>query len=263
MDNIERLEKVIQESLVLKDGVPLPSIIEISPIDSCNRACTFCPRSNSEIAPNNPNEMSFELIKKLYGQLGALNYKGLVVFSGFSEPFMYKDLQLAVGLLSEVCKVDVVTNGDYLSKAKVEVLMKLGINMLLISVYEKKRLSIIETMTKDYMDRVMIRPRFDGFKLTNRGGTLNTAQISNPCYYPAYSMMIDWNGDVLLCPQDWNRKVKFGNINTESLFDIWKSDHMTRFRKKLFEARKDSPCNKCDANGIVHGEEHRKLWVES
>ena len=27
------------------------------------------------------------------------------------------------------------------------------------------------------------------------------------CYYTHYSMMIDWNGDVYLCTQDWQRKV--------------------------------------------------------
>ena len=51
-----------------------------------------------------------------------------------------------------------------------------------------------------------------GLKLTNRGGTIDLGKAHKtdhkPCYYPAYMMMIDWNGDVFLCTQDWNRRVR-------------------------------------------------------
>ena len=30
-------------------------------------------------------------------------------------------------------------------------------------------------------------------------------------------MTIDWNGDILVCMQDWNKKIKFGNIQANSL----------------------------------------------
>ena len=35
-----------------------------------------------------------------------------------------------------------------------------------------------------------------------------------------YEKLIDWNGDVFLCPQDWQRRVTMGNIMQENIFKI-------------------------------------------
>ena len=43
------------------------------------------------------------------------------------------------------------------------------------------------------------------------------------CFYTHYAMMIDWNGDALICCQDmYNRTVKFGNVAEKPIFDIWR-----------------------------------------
>ena len=77
-----------------------------------------------------------------------------------------------------------------------------------------------------------------GLKLTNRGGTIDfgadRAHCDTVCYYPAYMMMIDWNGDVFLCTQDWNRRIKSGNLNYESLLKVWAN--LKRFRNNFMRA---------------------------
>ena len=30
--------------------------------------------------------------------------------------------------------------------------------------------------------------------------------------------MIDWNGNVYLCPQDWDRRLPVGNVSQENFF---------------------------------------------
>ena len=51
------------------------------------------------------------------------------------------------------------------------------------------------------------------------------------CFYTHYAMMIDWNGDALLCCQDmYNRTVKFGNVQTKPLIDIWTDGKIMKFR---------------------------------
>ena len=58
------------------------------------------------------------------------------------------------------------------------------------------------------------------------------------CFYPTYQMLIDWNGNVYLCPQDWQRKVSMGNIMQETIFDqIWTGKTITDLQKK-FNVRK-------------------------
>ena len=75
-------------------------------------------------------------------------------------------------------------------------------------------------------ERYILRDRWHkeddsfGLKLTNRSGVMDfgpdTTEFKNhPCYYTAYSMAIDWNGDVLLCVQDWNKKSNLEMLQTK------------------------------------------------
>ena len=45
--------------------------------------------------------------------------------------------------------------------------------------------------------------------------------LKQPCYFPFYKMMIDYNGDVLICSNDWKKEAPVGNISHESILDIW------------------------------------------
>ena len=81
-----------------------------------------------------------------------------------------------------------------------------------------------------------------GVKLTNRAGTIETGnQISknkfSKCFYTAYQFLVDWNGDVFLCPQDWQRRVTMGNMMQENIFNIWKGKMMSKYEKNLFKEK--------------------------
>ena len=45
--------------------------------------------------------------------------------------------------------------------------------------------------------------------------------------------MLDSNGDVIQRVQDWNKKVKTGNIASDSLFDVWLSSGFRKYRNDL------------------------------
>ena len=107
-----------------------------------------------------------------------------------------------------------------------------------------------------------------GVKLTNRAGTINTGdqeeigKFSN-CFYPTYQFLIDWNGNVYLCPQDWQRKVSMGNIMQETIFEIWNGKTITSYRKNLLSGKRCSgPCKSCNADGTLLGKNHAKAWKE-
>jgi radical SAM protein with 4Fe4S-binding SPASM domain len=262
--NIRRLNGVL-DKMKVKDGMPLPSIIELSLIDSCNRTCENCPRSNTLVAPNNNVWMDIALIRRLRTDLKTIGFNGIVVFSGFGEPLLYPFLMEAIETLSEVAKVDVVTNADYLNKVKMQEMIDLGMNKMLISLYNKNRLKPIQAIVEDFDTyKYELRLRWEMFPISNRGGILNDYGIDTPCYYTAYTMVIDWNGDVLLCPHDWHRKVKFGNITLQSLWSIWTSPEFIARRKSLFKSRSGlSPCNLCDVGGTLLGKKHKEAWCKS
>ena len=76
--------------------------------------------------------------------------------------------------------------------------------------------------------------------------------------------MIDWNGDVFLCPQDWQRRVTMGNMMQEHIFDIWTSKIMSKFRKDLIKGKRNkNPCTLCNAEGTILGKNHANEWVKT
>ena len=62
--NIKRRTVIVDDKLVYYKNVPIPSWIELSIIDVCNRTCIFCPKSDPMVAPNTYQKMSLTLIDK-------------------------------------------------------------------------------------------------------------------------------------------------------------------------------------------------------
>ena len=100
---------------------PIPSWIELSLIDVCNRSCSFCPKSDPKVAPDTYQKMSLSLIDKLCNELDEINYKGSVVLCGYGEPMLHKDINLISKKLSKVAFVEIVTNGDTLNSKKLKI----------------------------------------------------------------------------------------------------------------------------------------------
>ena len=54
--------------------MPIPSWIELSIIDVCNRSCSFCPKSDPKIAPDTYQKMQMNLnnflLRQAYLSLG-------------------------------------------------------------------------------------------------------------------------------------------------------------------------------------------------
>jgi glycosyltransferase domain-containing protein/radical SAM protein with 4Fe4S-binding SPASM domain len=87
--------------------------------------------------------------------------------------------------------------------------------------------------------------------------------VHTTCYYPSYQFLIDWNGDVFLCPQDWQRRQTMGNMMQEEVFDIWTSKIMKKYRVDLLQGkRSNNPCKNCNAQGTLLGGNHAQKWKE-
>jgi radical SAM protein with 4Fe4S-binding SPASM domain len=74
-------------------------------------------------------------------------------------------------------------------------------------------------------------------------------------------MMIEWNGDIFLCPNDWQRRVAQGNLMQKSIIQIWNGIMLKKYRKKLLDGKRtDSPCRECNAAGTLLGANHAAEW---
>ena len=274
--NIKRRTVKVNDVLSTYKGKPIPSWIELSLIDVCNRSCSFCPKSDPKIAPDTYQKMQLSLIDKLTGELKEIKYKGSVVLCGYGEPLLHKDINIISKKLAAVSFVEIVTNGDTLSPKKIKELYTNNVNKLLISMYDgKHQVDKFNKMVKDSGvpdDFVILRDRwYDadsdyGLKLTNRTGTVSIGDQEEigkytKCFYPSYQFLIDWNGDVFLCPQDWQRRVTMGNMMQEHIFEIWDGKIMNKYRKNLINGkRNDNPCKMCNAEGTILGKKHANEW---
>lgn len=274
--NILRRKLIVDEGIAHYKKIPLPTWIELSLIDVCNRSCVFCPKSDDTVAPDTYQKMSRKLIDKLHDDLKKINYRGSIALCGYGEPLLHKDIEYITKKLSKVANVEIVTNGDVLSSEILSKLYKANAGRCLISMYDGpeqiEKFKKIISKSKVPEDFVILRDRwYDdsqnfGVKLTNRSGTIKIGnQIDNSlhgvCYYPSYQFLIDWNGDVFLCPQDWQRRQAMGNMMQEEIFEIWTSKIMKKYRLDLLNGKRNNdPCKSCNAQGTLLGINHAKLW---
>jgi len=264
-------------------GVPLPSVVELSESGTCNRKCAFCPRS----APDYQDIKEFidpGLVEKLSRQLGEVGFRGIFLFSGFVEPLLDKNIFDLVAIARRNIpdgRVEMVTNGDALNDARLKKLFESGLNTLLISVYDSKedadRLQALCEASGLRPDQFVIRHRYlpqdqsFGITLTNRAGMMSNAEypiselgepLRHPCYYPHYTFFMDYQGDVLLCPHDWGKKLIAGNMTKQDFWEIWTSPVMLETRARLTRGdRKFAPCDKCDVKGTFMGRQHAQAWA--
>lgn len=269
-----------QENLINK--IVLPSEVEISESGMCNRKCSFCPRSDPNY--NHVNEfITNQLHNKLCNELSELNYQGVIRYSGFVEPMLDKNIYNLIKNAKTFLpksRIEMVTNGDALNKQRLKKLFDNGLDTILISVYDSEEDAInFEKLCKDLSlkdSQYVIRKRYlppeedFGITLSNRAGMMENAEfkintlkepLKEPCYYPSYTFFMDYNGDVLMCPHDWGKKIVLGNMMKNSFLNIWNSKKAILIRKKLNNSdRNFSPCNACDVKGSLIGEKHSKFW---
>jgi len=272
------VENRIQLFNYLGEDLPLPTEIEISESGTCNRKCSFCPRS----APDFIDKKEFitnELNEKLCIELSKLNYHGTIRYSGFVEPMIDKNIFNLVKMCREYlpnCNIEMVTNGDPLNLNRLKKIFASGLNKILISVYDgKDDAKKFEELCKSAdlnENQFIIRHRYlsesedFGITLSNRSGMMENAEfkiesleepLKKPCFIPSYTFFLDYQGDVLICPHDWGKKIILGNFNEKKLVDIWFSQRAINLRKKLNNSnRKFLPCNLCDVDGTLMGEKN-------
>lgn len=281
--NLRRKARYADAVQLLPGGQPLFSWIDLSVTELCNRsaghpnACKFCPRIDPAGYPNQALHMSAALAGKIGEELTALDYRGAVAVCGYGEPLLHPNLPQILRELGPAPRVEIVTNGDRLTAATAAELHEAGADYFIVSLYDgphqldPMRRAFAEAGLSE--DQYILRDRWYGpesdfgLKLTNRAGAVTTGDQPPPppsghgCHYPAYELTIDWNGDVLLCVQDWGKKVKFANLNKTSMVDAWLSKAMQKRRMRLLRGdRSDSPCSSCNANGLLHGADHAAAW---
>lgn len=271
--------RVSQETIIHGKNVdndPLSSLVsvQLNTTELCNRTCDFCPRVDPTVYPNRNLHMSVDTVDKITKDLSDINYVGRISLSGFGEPLLTKNFIDIVKTIKHNlpnCILDTNTSGDKLTKEVIDELYAAGMDMLYINLYDgPEQVEYFTQLFENISEKKYVfRPHWKNVDATynlilnNRGGTIQsvvTGFIQEPlkqqCYFPFSRAMVDYNGDLILCPNDWSRNYIVGSLLETHIKDLWMGERMKDIRLKLANYNRDtSPCNVCNTNGTLTGKQ--------
>ena len=262
--NITELRKL--QSSGVTDLISTLRMVEINPTELCNRKCVFCPRSESNLYKNQKKHIDPLLCKNIGEQLQSFNFNGRIGFAGFSEPLLHPDIVECVRQI-RTCKtakwVEINTNGDILTRDLILELVDAGCTNIAVSMYDSDQTEYFTEMFEGTNMPLVLRHHYDSsnsynLNLVNRIDIVKNQEqlsIQRHCYIPFYKILIDSNGDYLLCDQDWKKATNKFNVSTTDILDFW-LDKINDYRRPLADKQRILyPCSACNVNGTVHGEE--------
>ena len=292
--SIYRKQKFVEknENIRIIDGFPVFTIVEFNIYRACNRTCSFCPVSDKSFYTNKYEGISIELFTKIMKDLEGIDYDGTLLFSAFSEPFLNKDLPQLVKISKTIlpkARLEINSNGDIFKK-RTEKLVRLfeeGLDTVTISVYDgpaeyDEFLKMGSALKLSENQFVLRRRYFDqgkgdyGIIFSNRTGLVDTSKfqdetrdtvealpLKRSCFYPFYQTLIDYNGDMILCPHDWGKEYIVGNLSERNIWDLWTSKKYQAARKLLSQKNRSfKPCNKCNVKGDLIGRPNFEKWMK-
>lgn len=251
--------------------------IEIN--SDCNRRCQFCPRDKDKTrwSKNDKGKkkligktMSDDTVYSILEQNVSQGFKATVGFDFYNEPtmdprlFSFLDFALSTG-----CPTEIVTNGDNLKKDKAyaqEFFKRVVFTN--ISLYDYKDLEGRKKLInwwKSYLTDLNIPPqryRLVGeyFNFGNRAGTVDRREkymngahldkkvpLNANCAKIHAKMNIRYDGEVPICCEDALVQYSLGNVNSNTLSEIWYGKKMQEATLHLAKGMRSeiSPCDKC------------------
>ena len=83
--------------------------------------------------------------------------------------------------------------------------------------------------------------------LHNWAGTLNTeSDVNYPCYRPWLTFTVLWDGRVSLCCADFDGRTILGNLNTQTIAEVWNAETYRQVRREHLESGGPDICRACD-----------------
>jgi MoaA/NifB/PqqE/SkfB family radical SAM enzyme len=272
----------------------------------CNSSCIMCPYSDtSKILPQ--GKMSWELFCRIIDDIISVSSIKHVVLMLQNEPLLDEKLPDKIRYVKKKnsnINISISTNGFYLTKKFLELLVDAGLNFLIFSIngfrketFEKVEMGIdYETVFSNLYYLIENKPSslnvtvkcmivnnnvlelglpdhfsdlpkllkeknigLDIGPISNRAGALknykelivlaNRQSSRNKilCDDIFNSLNILYSGDVIGCCADWMRKSILGNLQKQTIREIWNSEEAIMRRKIILagEYKNIQPCNFC------------------
>lgn len=244
------------------------SAIQIQTRIGCNYSCSFCPANKPDEnlygGASNGEEMQFNLYKKIIDELSALDFHGRISPYLMNEPLLDKRMADFVSYAREKCPYSFLflqTNGSLIDADCLSRLIDAGLDELYVNDYTDNQgvINHIKEMhlSKDTLAHLTVEKRNKNEHMSNRAGSFKTDHVLKhflpiSCAKPFNQMFIAFNGEAVLCCQDWRFTQVMGDLQEHSLKEIWanKAYNDIRHSLNLFHRDENALCAKCDFGGL-------------
>jgi len=219
----------------------------------CNRGCSFCFNSD-RFSKRKKGVMTEELWKKIIDELSEIKYLGRISPHFFGEPLLDKRI---IQLISYARKknpyayIRLNSNGDFLTEELFMKLIENGLDYIIITNYDDFENNNLLALYNKHPSYIKYR-NYTNINLSNRAGSIFNVSKDNAkksCLRPGRQLVINWEGNVILCCNDYYAKHVFGNVKNESIIKIWNSTDFKEYRKilsKIGGRNEIEICRNCD-----------------
>lgn len=261
--------KTLENRILIKDysvqlncKVPLFGFVEIETYNRCNGVCDFCPVSIQN-ETRIEKKMTDELFEKIINELKTLEYDGSICLFSNNEPFLDDriiDFQKYARKSLPNAHFHLYTNGTLLTMEKFISIIDYLDELIIDNYNQQLHLNSRVQRIADYCEncdelkkKVTIVLRKPKEVLTSRGGDspnkiLDSQEFADDsCVFPFTQMIIRPDGKVSLCCNDPLGKYSLGDLNEQSMKEVWYGEQYKTIRDKIVCGRKNlDKCNKCD-----------------
>jgi ferredoxin len=264
----------------------MPTYIAIETCAQCNRSCSFCPTNNTVFPPK--EFMSEEKFDWCLQQLVDWEYTGKIALYGHNEALIDKrvvEFSKRIATRLPKCSHSLSTNGDLLTEQKLIDLFEAGVCSILVNGYDQKSYDKSNEMlsrvcseqgfklvkvpasaplfpmqgnpgerTAILYDATQIGPKTWG--LSSRAGNVKEGllpvlkePLQANCIRPTTHMHVKWNGNCILCCNDWSQEVILGNaFEVEGIKKAYGSSLLYYYQKRLGGGYRSglTLCEQCD-----------------
>jgi MoaA/NifB/PqqE/SkfB family radical SAM enzyme len=233
-----------------------PAVV-VETISNCNRRCSYCPNHTMTRGKNFMPEAVFE---KLLEDLKAMRFKGHVIPTFYGEPLLDTRLDSWVARIRRElpsARIHLYTNGDLLTEGRLMALLGAGLDLVVITEHEtgpwipQRRIAEVVKARRELVRKIRFQRFDEESTLLNRGGLVAVKKAcGRTTCDPA--PVIDHEGNVFLCCNDYLGTVRFGNVRERPLGEIWLQPDFLRLRGRLLRGKFDLPiCRRCSG---INGE---------
>lgn len=236
-----------------KDVNHMFSSVNIETYGYCNRKCKFCFNHDS-FHDRVKGIMDDDLFCNIIDQLACIKFAGRISPILYGEPLLDKRIVSFIQYIKDkvpFAEIWINSNGDFLTEKLLTKLLESGLDKMYVTNYDDNENDNLNYLANQYSSTVVYKKILDK-RIVNRAGALfegESAVKEMPCLQPTGQLVINWNGDVLLCCNDYYAKYCFGNLKEISVLDAWNNAQFKKYRKILRKEggrAKIDLCRNCD-----------------